>query len=713
MIDYKNELNPAQYEAATTLEGPMLVIAGAGSGKTRTLVYRLANMIEQGVSPHEILLLTFTRKASQEMLQRATELLGHSVGNITGGTFHAFAFSVLRQNPPEEFEGALSIMDSADANGALKYCKDTLAIGKGDKSFPKIQTVMGMLSKSRNKELDLQDILKREAFHLAAYRDDIATIGTEYEQYKTKHGLLDYDDLLFKVEQLLLTNKDVREYYQQRFKYIMVDEYQDTNLVQARIVRLLAGGHGNVMAVGDDAQSIYAFRGANVQNILDFPRTFPGCKMVKLEENYRSIQPILDLTNSILAEAPQAFQKNLFSSKKDGRKPEVLIPLSDLTQAKMVVDKVGKLRKKYQNKEIAVLFRAGYQSYHVEMQLNKLGLKFRKFGGLKYSDAAHVKDVLSYIRLLANPLDLPAFQRLTANIKGVGPKTSLRIYEATQAEDPNKLAKALVRYPDLKADLDLIDSLSRQHLAPVELLEEVLEHYKPKLKTIYPDDYPRREHGLEQLVQIASGYADVDLFLSDLCLEDPTQKEDEEPDLITLSTIHSAKGLEWDAVLIIDLVEDRFPSRHAVQKADEFEEERRLMYVACTRARKYLGLFVPASLYSRGSGGNEPAIPSPFVRDIPASMYDEWRENYSGAVTQTARPTSTVPPHRTRTSGTAKSKPVAAPTSTVSAGKLGHCTHKIFGRGKIVQHLPPDKYRVNFPGFGLKVIMEAYLTMED
>lgn len=716
MIDYKNELNPAQHEAATTLDGPMLVIAGAGSGKTRTLVYRLANMIEQGVPAHEILLLTFTRKASQEMLQRATELLGHSVGNITGGTFHAFAYSVLRQNPPEEFEGSLSIMDSADANGALKYCKDTLAIGKGDKSFPKIATVMGMLSKSRNKEMELHDVLRREAFHLAAYRDDIATIGTEYEQYKAQHGLLDYDDLLFKLEDLLIKNKEVRDYYQQRFKYIMVDEYQDTNLVQARIVRLLAGGHGNVMAVGDDAQSIYAFRGANVQNILDFPKIFPGCKMVKLEENYRSIQPILDLTNSILAEAPQAFQKNLFSSKKDGRKPEVLIPLSDLTQAKMVVDKIGKLRKKYANNEIAVLFRAGYQSYHVEMQLNKLGLKFRKFGGLKYSDAAHVKDVMSYVRLLMNPLDLPAFQRLTANIKGVGPKTSLRIYEATQAENPAQLTKALARYPELSEDLNLIDSLRRQRLEPVEVLEEVLEHYKPKLKTIYPDDYPRREHGLDQLVQIASGYSDIDLFLSDLSLEDPTQKAEENTDLITLSTIHSAKGLEWDAVLIIDLVEDRFPSRHAVQKADEFEEERRLMYVACTRARKYLGLFVPSSLYSRGTGGNEPAMPSPFVRDIPGSMYDEWKENYSGTVTQAARPTSTAPHRASKAKSTGTAKPVPTSTSdasSVSGGKLGHCTHKIFGRGKIIQHLPPDKYRVNFPGFGLKVIMEAYLVMED
>lgn len=715
MIDYKNELNPAQYQAAMTLEGPMLVLAGAGSGKTRTVVYRLAHMLEQGIPAHEILLLTFTRKASQEMLQRAGELLGHTVQGIQGGTFHGFAYSVLRHHPPQGYTGSLSIMDGPDAQGALKFCKDSLGVGKGDKSFPKTQTVMGMLSKSRNKEQDIADVLKREAYHLAVYRDDIARIGEAYTTYKREHSLLDYDDLLFELERLLQANPDLLQFYRNRFRYIMVDEYQDTNLVQARLVKLLAGDGGNVMAVGDDAQSIYAFRGANVQNILNFPDLFPGCTMVKLEENYRSIQPVLDLTNAILENAPDSFKKNLFTRRSGSTLPQVLKPLSDLTQATMVMNKIQELKLHYPAKEIAVLFRAGYQSYNLEVQLNKIGLPFQKYGGLKYSDAAHIKDVMSYVRLMLNPMDLPAFQRLTAHIKGVGPKTCLKIYQATQEENPATLDKALKKYPELKADLELVDSLRRQHLSPADVLEEIIEHYTPKLQAAYPDDYPRRQHGLEQLVQIAASYQDLDLLVSDLSLEDPAQNTEEKRDVITLSTVHSAKGLEWDAVLIIDLVEERFPSRHAIQNGDDYEEERRLMYVACTRAREYLGLFVPSSLYSRGGGGNEPAVPSPFVRDLASPLFEEWRENYTGGITRkqqdapyAAKPMSL---YEDAPSFTRDDMPESTPPKRPRPAS-GYCTHKIFGRGKVVQQVPPDKYRVNFPGFGMKVIMAAYLEME-
>ncbi len=719
MIDYKKELNPAQYEAAMTLDGPLLCIAGAGSGKTRTVVYRLANMVEQGIAAHEILLLTFTRKASQEMLHRAGELLGHGIGAVSGGTFHGFAYSVLRQHPPQGFENGLSIMDGADASEALKYCKDMLGVGKGDKSFPKTATVMGMLSKARNKERDLGDILQREAFHLAAYREDLCEIAGGYARYKREHGLLDYDDLLFELEALLQSQPEMLEHYRHRFRYIMVDEFQDTNLVQSRLVQLLAGGHRNVMAVGDDAQSIYAFRGANVQNILDFPNMFPGTRIVKLEENYRSVQPVLDLTNAILEGAPAAFHKTLFTSRKEGDLPQMVKPLSDLTQANLVVNKVTELRRTYEAREIAVLFRAGYQSYHVEMQLAKAGIPFRKFGGVKYSDAAHVKDVMSYVRLMLNPLDLPAFNRLAGNVKGVGPKTALKLYDASRLSEPAVLEKSLKKYPDFGKDLALVDALRRQRLEPVEVLEEVLEHYKPRLMQLYPDDYPRREHGLEQLVQIAATYRDLDLFVSDLSLEDPNPEAQDTENHITLSTVHSAKGLEWDAVMVIDLVEERFPSKQALQKPEDLEEERRLMYVACTRARKYLGLFVPASIYSRGGGGNEPAMASPFVRDLPVYLYEEWREGYAGglmrreyAQQRTMRLGDGVPapPDARPAFGTGDSGPAVR---TTSPRKLGYCTHKIFGRGKLVQHVPPDKYRVNFPGFGLKVIMEAYLNMEE
>lgn len=760
MIDYKNELNAAQYEAATTLNGPILVIAGAGSGKTRTVVYRLAHMVEQGISPSRILLLTFTRKAAHEMQMRASRLLSlraegadfspwgarSGLVGVQGGTFHAFAYSVLRQHKPVHWQGTgeLSIMDSADSAGTLKHCKDALGIGKGDKSFPKIQTALGLISKSRNKELSMEDVLRREAVHLLPYGSDLCRMGEAYNAFKRQHALLDYDDLLFELEELLQTNDALRENYQEHFQYLMVDEFQDTNLVQARLVRLLGGGYNNVMAVGDDAQSIYAFRGANVQNILQFPQMFPNVKIIKLEENYRSVQPVLDLTNAILDDAPEAFHKRLFTRREGVAMPQVLRPLSDLTQARLVVSKIAALSKKYALSDIAVLFRAGYQSYHVEMQLNKIGIPFKKYGGIRYSDAAHIKDVLSYARLVQNPLDLPAFQRMTALVRGIGAKTCLKIYEAFQQDDRNAAARACARFSDLQADLRLLDELRAKPISPLALVERIVEHYQPRLEANYPDDYPSRQHGLEQLLQIAATYNDVDMMLSDLCLDDAgLGAEEEKEETVTLSTIHSAKGLEWSAVLVIDLVEDRFPSRHALNKADDFEEERRLMYVACTRARDYLGLFVPVTVYEKNGGGNSPANPSPFVRDLPEHLFEDLRENYSGGLTlrefSTPRRVAQAEwANERRCAAEARAAGVdaggagsklgasasaggagnrgAAPKSSGAAGAQGewrgYCTHKIFGRGKIIQAIPPDKYRVNFQGFGLKVIMSQYLTLE-
>ncbi len=751
MINLATELNAAQYEAATTTEGPVLVIAGAGSGKTRTVVYRLANLLEQGVPSTAILLLTFTRKAASEMLHRAGSLLGYGVQGIAGGTFHAFAYSILRQygRKMDEETGRLkdmSIMDSADSVSALHHCKDALGVGKGDRSFPKAQTVLGMLSKARNKEMELDDVVRREAFHLLTHADAIGQLGEAYTEFKERHGLLDYDDLLFELERLLSENHELREMLRERYRYIMVDEFQDTNLVQARIVQLLAGERGNIMAVGDDAQSIYAFRGANVQNILSFPKMFAGTKIVKLEENYRSTQPILDLTNAILDEAPEAYKKRLYTSREDGSKPQVIRPLSDLTQANIVVSQISKLLKKYPPHEIAVLFRAGFHSYHVEVQLTKLGVKFQKFGGLRYSDAAHVKDIISFAKLVINPMDLTAFQRVASLTKGVGPKTCLRLYDVAQQEDVGALNKACGRYPQLRGDLELLDALRRRNPSPVTLLEELIEHYQPRLEINHPDDWPRRLQGLEQMVQIAAGYQDLDMFVSDIALEDPTGKDrDESRDCVVLSTIHSSKGLEWNAVILLDLVEERFPSRHALHRADDFEEERRLMYVACTRAREQLILSTPASLYQRGGGGNEPAIPSPFVRELSHTLYEEWKESYAGglqpstqrgmAKPQTMRSPSfgggqgnqasqsgqTSQTSQTSQSGQAASfggqlrepEECAPVVGGGNGAKLGRCRHKIFGQGKIIQHLPPDKYRVNFPGIGLKVILGDYLVMED
>ena len=741
MIDIST-LNPAQLEAVTAPDGPVLVIAGAGSGKTRTIVHRLAWLAEQGVPASDMLLLTFTRKASREMLLRATDLLGYSICGVHGGTFHSFAFSVLRQYRPAWAEGPVTVMDSADSASAIQQCKERLKVGKGDRSFPKTQTIIGLLSKARNKEISIGDVLQRDAQHLLPHADALESIGEAYRGYRRQHGLLDYDDLLFELEDLLKGDPEagregLAERFRERYRYIMVDEYQDTNRVQARLVRLLAGEAGNVMAVGDDAQSIYAFRGADVRNILDFPKLFPGTRVIRLEENYRSTQPVLDVANAVLAPASEGFRKNLFTTKENTPKtPRVRLvrPMSDLTQANVVAARVEELLDRYQAKEIAVLFRAGYQSYHLEVALSKRGIKFRKYGGLRYAEAVHVKDVVAFVRLAINPLDMPSFERVAGLSKGVGTKTAEKIYHVAAQGDFDALRKACTKYPDLWSDMLLLDKLREHNLTPAALIEMVIEHYTPRLQAIFPDDWPRRQQGLSELAHIASAYTDLEQFVADLSLETPEDDADEfdEAGRVVLSTIHSSKGLEWDAVILLDLVEDRFPSRHALVRPEDFEEERRLMYVACTRAREDLELFVPATLYSRQNGGNEPATPSPFVRELPFSALEEWQEGYTGRISKRStsfagdpafsRPSLDIPrelanPNAGRVKGVFPPPVIPEAKGNRAASKggagCGYCRHKVFGRGKIVEQLPPDKCRVNFPGFGLKVILSAFLTLEE
>jgi len=676
------------------------------------------------------------------MLLRATDLLGYSIGGVHGGTFHSFAFSVLRQYRPAWAEGPVTVMDSADSASAIQQCKERLKVGKGDRSFPKTQTIIGLLSKARNKEISIGDVLQRDAQHLLPHADALESIGEAYRGYRRQHGLLDYDDLLFELEDLLKGDPEagregLAERFRERYRYIMVDEYQDTNRVQARLVRLLAGEAGNVMAVGDDAQSIYAFRGADVRNILDFPKLFPGTRVIRLEENYRSTQPVLDVANAVLAPASEGFRKNLFTTKENTPKtPRVRLvrPMSDLTQANVVAARVEELLDRYQAKEIAVLFRAGYQSYHLEVALSKRGIKFRKYGGLRYAEAVHVKDVVAFVRLAINPLDMPSFERVAGLSKGVGTKTAEKIYHVAAQGDFDALRKACTKYPDLWSDMLLLDKLREHNLTPAALIEMVIEHYTPRLQAIFPDDWPRRQQGLSELAHIASAYTDLEQFVADLSLETPEDDADEfdEAGRVVLSTIHSSKGLEWDAVILLDLVEDRFPSRHALVRPEDFEEERRLMYVACTRAREDLELFVPATLYSRQNGGNEPATPSPFVRELPFSALEEWQEGYTGRISKRStsfagdpafsRPSLDIPrelanPNAGRVKGVFPPPVIPEAKGDRAASKggagCGYCRHKVFGRGKIVEQLPPDKCRVNFPGFGLKVILSAFLTLEE
>ncbi|QGY41284.1 AAA family ATPase [Pseudodesulfovibrio cashew] len=711
-IDIDNELNEAQREAVLATEGPVLVIAGAGSGKTRTIVYRLAHLVEQGVDPAQILLLTFTRKAAQEMLSRAETILGRPLTGTSGGTFHSFAYATLRRNAADiGFDNGFTLMDRADSENICKEVKDALKLGKGDRSFPKKATLLDMITKSRNKELTIDAVMEREAYHLSPYLDAVTEIADGYARFKREHALVDYDDLLFLLDKLLAENEPLRNQLQARYRYIMVDEYQDTNLVQARIVKHLAGTKGNVMAVGDDAQSIYAFRGANVANILEFPKIFEGAKVIRLEQNYRSVQPILDLTNQILAGATTKFDKNLYSDLKSDVLPEVVHPLSDQTQARLVVDAVLEFQRKYMLHDIAVLFRAGYQSFPLEVALTRIGIDYQKFGGIRFHEAAHIKDVLSYLRLTLNPHDLLAWQRAMDHIKGVGPKTVTKIYQAIHTNDEKYLVKMTKKHDTLRELLNELNALRAMPPKPSAVLERILAFYQPILMEKYPDDYPKRQAGLEQLSQIAVSYSDMDQFLGDLSLDGDPDEEKRKENAVVLSTVHSAKGLEWSAVIIIDLVEDRFPSRRAMQRAEDLEEERRLMYVACTRAKQCLKLFVPSSVYNRASGMSDPTLPSPFVLELPGDVFQRVNESYGGGLERKQMqktPGATPSPRHDYGDETAST---SAASPKVDPSKLGFCKHKIFGKGKIIAQPEPNKFKVNFPGFGIKTIIGDYLEL--
>lgn len=736
MINYQAELNEAQLETVNALDGPVLVIAGAGSGKTRTIIYRLARLVESGAPASSILLLTFTRKAAQEMLTRARLLLGHNDAPasawVQGGTFHAFAYSLLRVFRPAGYARDVTVMDSQDALTLLQTCREETQAGKGDRSFPRNQTIISLLSRSRNRELGLEDMLRREAPHLLPHAETLLELLAAYAAQKRAHALLDYDDLLFELEKLLRAEAEALNYCRRRYRHLMLDEFQDTNPAQARLAALLAGadagapgavpGSGNIMAVGDDAQSIYAFRGADIRNILDFPQTYQGTRLIRLEENYRSTQPVLDLCNALLSGAKHNFKKHLFTSREGEGLPKVLRPHSDETQGPMAAELVLGLLEELPPSEIAVLFRAGYQSFRTEAQLAKLGVPFRKYGGLRFTEKAHARDLLAFVRLALNPLDLPAFLRLADLVPGLGPKGARKLHSRMQKGWTAELETALKKHPQLREHLEFLDRLRSARPSPSAALEEMIAYYQPILEGLYPDNYPRRRQDLDELARIAAGYERLDDFAADFSLNDPLGRE-EKRDCVTLSTIHSAKGLEWEAVILLDLVEERFPSAHAYREED-FEEERRLMYVACSRAKSRLLLCVPRAVSSR-QGGCAPARTSPFVRELSPSLYEEWLEDYSGGLRRRApdrspdrSPAEEAPPAQAlprpippRPALPQDALPQSAPPQDPPA-RYGLCSHKIFGRGKILRFLPPDKYQVNFQGFGLKVIMASFLSLD-
>lgn len=632
-IAYQQELNPAQYEAVTLTEGPVLVIAGAGSGKTRTLVYRLAYLVDQGVAPWNILLLTFTRKASQEMLQRASHLIGRPLHQVAGGTFHAVCHGWLRRYGTRlGYASSFTLLDRHDQADLVRMLRDRLPLKAGPGQFPRRETLVQIFSALVNKNLDLDVLMKRDYPQFLEQTPTIAALGEEYNRHKREHQLLDYDDLLLAGRRLLQEHEDVRLELSQRYCYIMVDEYQDTNRLQAEIVHLLAFTHDNVMAVGDDSQSIYSFRGANFRNIMDFPRLFPGTRIIKLEENYRSTQPILDLTNTIIAQASERYTKCLFTQKKQGPRPVLLQTGSENEQSQLLCQTVAELHRQGTSwRQMAVLFRAAYHSFDLEIELLRQQIPFMKFGGFKFMESAHIKDLLAYLRVAANPRDSISWNRLLQLVPGIGKKSAQKFLAQLNQNDFS-LQKALTwltsqKSPKIRAAAaplaELLDQLQNPDLSPASRLNLALAYYEPILKGHF-DDYPKRFRDLEHLLTITARYQALGDFLNDLSLEPPTSLADvteTQHDYLTLSTIHSAKGLEWDAVFIIWVAEGRFPSAYSQEREEDLEEERRLMYVAATRARHYLYLLYPSVSYTRYLGTTVNLV-SRFLRDLPSTLLE-------------------------------------------------------------------------------------------
>jgi len=639
-IPYARELNTPQLEAVKFGEGPALVIAGAGSGKTRTLTYRVARLVEEGISPRSILLLTFTRKAAQEMLDRSVKLLDHRCGQVSGGTFHSFANSILRRYSAKLGYGqGYSIMDRADAESLIGLLRKEVRPVSTKRSFPTRKTLANIFSKAINKSLPIEDIVQNNYPHFIPDLESVISLHNLYGHHKIEHRFFDYDDLLVNLKILLETDADAREKIGSAFDYIMVDEYQDTNKIQAEILYLLACTHHNIMAVGDDAQSIYSFRGASFENIMKFPELFPDTRIIRLEENYRSTQPILDLANTIQDGAAQKYSKHLFTRKAGGTTPLLVHTVDENSQSQFVVEKIQELQQTGTPLEqIAVLFRAGFHSFDLEIELNKTGLPFVKVGGFKFMESAHIKDVLAHLRIIANPFDRISWYRILNLVEKIGPKTAKTIYESISK---GKAVSAGLRALDLKPGpmkhlarlRELYADMGADDMTVAQSGEAILGYYAPLLEKKY-DDHPKRMKDLEQLVEIMDRYSELDQFLTDMALEPPTSTVDNtlsgdrnDDARLVLSTVHSAKGLEWHTVFIIWALDGRFPSVHAWDKEAELEEELRLMYVAATRARENLFFICPGQAFDR-SANRLLTGPSRFIEDISEDLLERY---YMGA----------------------------------------------------------------------------------
>ena len=660
-IDYPRELNPQQLAAVQAPPGPALVIAGAGSGKTRTLIYRVAFLLEQGIPADRILLLTFTNKAAKEMMRRVADLLGQELAALWGGTFHSIANRVLRLHAKLlGFERDFSIMDREDARHLINTCIGESKIDIKATRFPKPDVLADIFSLAINTEKSVVQILGAEYDYFLSLAPEIEKLQSQYAERKKAANAMDFDDLLVFWLRLLKQDADVREHYQRRFEFILVDEYQDTNKLQGELIDLLAARHHNLMVVGDDAQSIYAWRGADYENILRFPNRYPEATVYKIETNYRSTPEILTLANAAIASNLRQFQKQLAPDRKPGAKPALIISYDSNEQAAFVAQRLLELREEGTDlNKIAVLYRSHFHALELQLELTRRNIPFSITSGIRFFEQAHIKDVTAYLKLATNPRDELAFKRLVQLLPGVGARGADKLWRVFAGESVDSRQSSVVEATDHKPQttnscavrlqscskevakktevawaqfVATIAQLEQNDIRdkPSEMIRLVLEAgYDDYLKANYAN-YRSRLEDLQQLAVFARNFSNIEQFLTEMALLTNIEAEEEQPtdaddERVRLSTIHQAKGLEFDAVFVIMMCDGLFPSQRSLKVPEIVEEERRLFYVAITRARNELYLSYPLIRATPGGVGDARQKPSRFLSEIPKKLLDEWR----------------------------------------------------------------------------------------
>ena len=644
-IDYARELNEQQYAAVTAPPGPLLVIAGAGSGKTRTLTYRVAYLLENGVDPRNILLLTFTNKAARQMLDRVVNLLPLDASGLWGGTFHSIGNRMLRRHGSAlGYTSGFTIMDREDQKDLLNSVVASSGIDPKEIRFPKGDVLADIFSFVVNTERPIEELLAEKFPYFLPLLEQIKDVHACYERRKKSTNSVDFDDLLEKTLRMLKEHEEIAAYYRRQFQFILVDEYQDTNKIQADFIDLLAAEHQNVMVVGDDAQSIYSWRGANFQNILAFPRRYPAAQVFKIELNYRSVPEILQVANAAISANVQQFRKQLSATRLTNSAKPAVVALNDGgEQAQFVAQRILELRDEgIDLNEIAVLYRAHYHAVELQLELSRRGIPYQITSGIRFFEQAHIKDVAAFIRFIANPRDEVAFKRMVRLLPGIGGKSAETLWRGWE-ESLEKNA-VIVSWSERLLPMSVGARAKRSWQQLADTLDEIAPNGEPKQPTemilsiveaIYDDyakanfaNYELRKEDLNQLAGFARQFKDIHEFLSQLALisnvdAEPAVNQAGDTEAVNLSSVHQAKGLEFHAVFVIWLTDGMFPSTRSLDTREAIEEERRLFYVAITRARDELYLTYPHMRLNAGYGDMFQR-PSRFLKEIPTPLIEDW-----------------------------------------------------------------------------------------